>query len=188
MMKYHDKEWGVPVHDDNHLFEVLVLDGAQAGLSWNTILNKRENYRQAFNNFDVKKVAVYDSKKIRQLLQDEGIVRNKLKIVSAIRNAKVFMAIQKEFGSFDSYIWGFVDGTPINNKRKRMVGIPASTELSDAISNDLKKRGMNFVGSIIIYSVMQSIGLVNDHEIGCFRYKKLGVRKVHQNNFIKKIA
>lgn len=173
MMSYHDKEWGAPVHDDNHLFEVLILDGAQAGLSWNTILNKRENYRKAFDNFDVKKVAMYNSSKIEKLLQDGGIVRNKLKINSAVRNAKVFLEIQKEFGSFDSYIWGFTDGKPINNRRKRMADIPATTELSDAISKDLKIRGMNFVGSTIIYAIMQSIGLVNDHEIGCFRYNKL---------------
>ena len=173
MIKYHDKEWGVPVHDDNHLFEVLILDGAQAGLSWSTILNKRENYRKAFDNFDVKKVAKYDSKKVKKLLQNEGIVRNRLKIASAIRNAKVFIEIQKEFGSFDTYIWGFVKGKPIKNKRKSIKDIPATTELSDAISKDLKARGMNFVGSTIIYAVIQAIGLVNDHETSCFRYNKL---------------
>jgi len=173
MMEYHDTEWGVPVHDDNHLFEVLILDGAQAGLSWNTILNKRENYRRAFDNFDVKKVAKYSSKKVTELLQNEGIVRNKLKINSAIRNAKVFISIQKEFGSFDKYIWGFVDGKPVKNKRKRMSDIPATTKLSDTISKDLKNRGMNFVGSTIIYAIMQSIGLVNDHEIDCFRCSEL---------------
>jgi len=173
MISYHDKEWGVPVHDDNHLFEVLILDGAQAGLSWNTILNKRENYRVAFDNFDVKKVAKYNSKKVESLLQNEGIVRNKLKVNSSIRNAKAFIEIQKEFGSFDKYIWGFVNGKPIKNKVKRMSDIPISTELSDVISADLKKRGMNFVGSTIIYAVMQAIGLVNDHETSCFRYKKL---------------
>ena len=173
MMLYHDKEWGVPVHDDNHLFELLILEGAQAGLSWNTILNKRENYRKAFDNFNVKKVAKYNSRKVQKLLQDEGIVRNKLKVNSAIRNANVFLDIQKEFGSFDSYIWGFVKGKPIQGKRKRMKDIPALTELSDEISKDLKKRGMNFVGSTIIYAFMQSMGLVNDHEIGCFRYKEL---------------
>ncbi len=173
MLSYHDKEWGVPVHDDNHLFEVLILDGAQAGLSWNTIMNKRENYRKAFDNFDVKKVAKYNSKKIAKLLQNEGIVRNKLKINSAIRNAKVFLEIQKEFGSFDKYIWGFVDGKPIKNKLKKMSDIPAKTELSDEISKDLKECGMNFVGSTIIYAVMQTIGMVNDHETSCFRYDKL---------------
>lgn len=173
MVSYHDKEWGVPVHDDNHLFEVFVLDGAQAGLSWNTILNKRENYRKAFDNFNVKKVAKYDSKKVQKLLLDEGIVRNKLKIASAIRNAKVFLEIQKEFGSFDRYIWGFVDGKPIKNKHKRMSDIPATTELSDNISKDLKARGMNFVGSTIVYAIMQTIGLVNDHETSCFRYNEI---------------
>ncbi len=173
MLSYHDKEWGVPVHDDYHLFEVLILDGAQAGLSWNTILNKRENYRNAFDNFDVKKVAKYNSIKIASLLRNKGIVRNKLKINSAIRNAKVFLEIQKEFGTFDEYIWGFVDGKPIKNGRKQMSDIPATSELSDIISLNLKNRGMNFVGSTIIYAIMQTIGLVNDHEINCFRYNKL---------------
>ncbi|MCH8986904.1 DNA-3-methyladenine glycosylase I [Patescibacteria group bacterium] len=173
MAEYHDKEWGVPVHDDRHLFEVLILDGAQAGLSWRTILNKRENYRKAFDNFDVKKVAKYDAKKMRELLHDEGIVRNRLKIASAVGNAKVFMEIQKEFGSFDAYIWGFVNGKPIRNKWKRMSDLPAYTELSDTISKDLKRRGMNFVGSTIIYAIMQGIGMVNDHEVRCFRYNKL---------------
>ncbi|MCP6719812.1 MAG: DNA-3-methyladenine glycosylase I [Patescibacteria group bacterium] len=173
MTEYHDKEWGVPVHDDRHLFEILILDGAQAGLSWRTILNKRENYRKAFDNFDVKKIAKYDAKKTRKLLQDKGIVRNRLKIASAVRNAKVFIEIQKEFGSFDKYIWGFVNGKPIKNKWKRMSDLPARTELSDNISKDLKRRGMNFVGSTIIYAIMQTIGMVNDHEVGCFRYNKL---------------
>ncbi len=173
MAEYHDKEWGVPVHDDRRLFEVLILDGAQAGLSWRTILNKRENYREAFDNFDVKKVAKYDAKKMQELLQDEGIVRNKLKIASAVRNAKVFMEIQKEFGSFDAYIWGFVNGKPIKNKWKRLSDLPARTELSDTISKNLKRHGMNFVGSTIIYAIMQGIGMVNDHEMGCFRYNKL---------------
>jgi DNA-3-methyladenine glycosylase I len=172
-MEYHDSEWGVEVHDDRHLFEVLVLDGAQAGLSWRTILNKRENYRKAFDNFDVRKVAKYDSKKIQQLLQNKGIVRNKLKIASAIRNAKVFMNIQKEFGTFDAYIWKFVNGKSIKNKYKNMSEVPASTELSETISKDLKNRGMNFVGSTIIYAIMQTIGMVNDHEIDCFRYNKI---------------
>ena len=171
--EYHDKEWGVPVHDDRHLFEVLILDGAQAGLSWRTILNKRENYRKAFDNFNVKHVAKYDAKKIQKLLRDKGIVRNRLKIASAVRNAKVFMEIQKEFGSFDKYIWGFVNGKPIKNKWRRMSDLPARTELSDVISKDLKDRGMNFVGSTIIYAIMQTIGMVNDHEVGCFRYNNL---------------
>lgn len=173
MEKYHDKEWGVPVHDDRHLFEVLVLDGAQAGLSWRTILHKRENYRKVFNNFDVKKVAKYDAKKIKELLHNKGIVRNKLKIASAVRNAKVFVEIQKEFGSFDIYIWGFVKGKTVKNKWKRMSDLPAHTMLSDTISEDLKRRGMNFVGSTIIYAIMQSIGMVNDHEIECFRYRAI---------------
>jgi len=173
MEAYHDKEWGVPVHDDRRLFEVLVLDGAQAGLSWRTILHKRENFRKAYDNFNVKKVAKYDDKKIKKLLEDEGIIRNRLKITSAIRNAKIFLVIQKEFGSFDRYIWGFVQGKPIINKWKRSSDIPAYTKLSDRISDDLKQRGMNFVGSTIIYAVMQSIGLVNDHQVNCFRYKKL---------------
>lgn len=173
MTKYHDEEWGVPVHDDRHLFEVLILDGAQAGLSWSTIINKRENYRKAFDNFDVKKVAKYDAKKVKELLGNAGIVRNKLKIASAIRNAKVFIEIQKEFGSFDKYIWGFTKGKRVVNKRKSMREVPANTELSDTISKDLKKRGMNFVGSTIVYAIMQAIGLVNDHEIRCFRYKEV---------------
>ena len=173
MTEYHDKEWGVPVHDDSHLFEVLVLDGAQAGLSWRTILNKRENYRKAFDNFDVKKVAKYDVRKIRELMNDKGIVRNRLKIASAVTNSKVFIEIQYKFGSFDAYIWGFVNGKPIKNKWKKVSDIPAHTELSDTISKDLKRRGMNFVGSTIIYAIMQTIGMVNDHEIGCFRYNEL---------------
>lgn len=174
MMSYHDNEWGVPVHDDRHLFEVLILDGAQAGLSWNTIMNKRENYRKAFDNFDVKKVSEYGADKISELLSNEGIVRNKLKVNSAIKNAKVFIEIQKEFRSFDTYMWKFVDGKTIDGKRKLMSDIPAVTELSDIISADLKKRGMNFVGSTIIYAVMQTIGIVNDHEVSCYRYKELG--------------
>jgi len=173
MASYHDLEWGVPQHDDNRLFEVLVLDGAQAGLSWRTILNKRENYRNAFDGFNVKKVASYDDKKVKELLQNEGIVRNKLKIASAIRNANVFIEIQKEFGSFDNYIWAFVDNKPIQNKRKSLSEVTATTPLSDKISKDLKKRGMNFVGSTIIYAIMQTIGMVNDHTIKCFRYDEL---------------
>ena len=170
MAQYHDTEWGVPVHDDRHLFEKIVLDGAQAGLSWRTILNKRESYRKAFDNFDVKKVARYTPKKIEKLMLNEGIVRNRLKINSAVKNAKAFTEIQTEFGSFDAYIWGFVNGKPIKCKRKRMADIPATTELSDTISKDLKRRGMSFVGSTIIYAVMQSMGMVNDHLTSCFRY------------------
>lgn len=171
--EYHDNDWGVPVHDDRLLFEMLILEGAQAGLSWSTILNKRASYKKAFDNFDAKKVAAYDDGKIQELLGNEGIVRNRLKIASAIRNAKVFLEIQQEFGSFDTYIWGFVDGKPIQNHRKKMSDIPALTDLSDAISKDLKKRGMNFIGSTIIYAYMQSIGMVNDHEVGCFRYAEV---------------
>jgi DNA-3-methyladenine glycosylase I len=170
---YHDKEWGVPVHDDRHFFEHIVLEGAQAGLSWITILKRRENYRKAFDNFDVKKVAGYDEEKIEELILDAGVIRNRLKIKSAIKNAKVFMAIQKEFGSFDKYFWGFTDGKVIDNKIKTMKDIPATSELSDTISKDLKKRGMSFIGSTIIYAMMQSVGMVNDHEISCFRYKEL---------------
>jgi DNA-3-methyladenine glycosylase I len=170
---YHDKEWGVPVHDDRHFFEHVVLEGAQAGLSWITILKRRENYRKAFDNFDVKKVAGYDEEKIEELILDAGVIRNRLKIKSAIKNAKVFMAIQKEFGSFDKYFWGFTDGKVIDNKIKTMKDIPATSELSDTISKDLKKRGMSFIGSTIIYAMMQSVGMVNDHEISCFRYKEL---------------
>lgn len=168
-LDYHDHEWGVPLHDDNKLFEFLILEGAQAGLSWLTILKKRENYRKTFDNFDPKKVSQYGEKKYAELMQNVGIVRNKLKIRSAINNAKVFLEIQKEFGTFDNYIWGFVNHKPIKNHFKSIKEIPAKTSLSDQISKDLKKRGMNFVGSTIIYAMMQAIGMVNDHEVGCFR-------------------
>ncbi|MDW7660653.1 MAG: DNA-3-methyladenine glycosylase I [Bacillota bacterium] len=167
-VKYHDEEWGVPVHDDMKHFEMLILEGAQAGLSWETILKKRENYRVAFDGFDPKTVASYDESKELELLKNEGIVRNKLKIKSAIRNAGVFIDIQHEFGSFDDYIWGFVNGEPIQNNFGSLKELPAKTELSDKISGDLKKRGMNFVGSTIIYAYMQAIGLVNDHTNNCF--------------------
>lgn len=169
---YHDKEWGVPLHDENKLFEFLILEGAQAGLSWLTVLKKRENYRDAFDNFNLKKVANYNEKKKKQLLENQGIIRNKLKIDSAIRNAKVFLEIQNEYGSFDNYIWTFVKHKPIKNKIKSIKEIPSKTELSDKISKDLKNRGMNFVGSTIIYAFMQAIGIVNDHTIDCFRYKQ----------------
>ncbi|MBL7055643.1 DNA-3-methyladenine glycosylase I [Candidatus Woesearchaeota archaeon] len=169
---YHDKEWGMEVHDDNKLFELLILEGAQAGLSWLTVLKKRENYRKAFDNFNPKKVSNYNDKKIRELLDNEGIIRNKLKVNSAIRNAKVFLDIQKEFGSFDNYIWGFVDNKQINSSFKALSEIPPKTDLSDKISKDLKERGMNFVGSTIMYAFMQSVGMVNDHVVGCFRYEK----------------
>ena len=175
MAEYHDKEWGVPMHDDPRLFEVLVLDGAQAGLSWRTILNKRENYRKAFDNFNVKKVARYTAKKQKRLMQNKGIVRNRLKVASAVQNAKIFLEIQKEFCSFDTYIWKFVGGKPIINRWENLSDMPARTELSDKISKDLKKRGMTFVGSTIIYAIMQTIGMVNDHKVGCFRHNKLRI-------------
>ena len=170
---YHDKEWGTPVHDDRTLFEFLVLEGAQAGLSWDTILQKRINYRKAFNNFDAKKVAKYDASKQKTLLKNPGIIRNRLKIASAIRNAKAFLAVQKEFGSFDKYIWQFVGGKPKINSWRAGQRVPASTPESDAMSKDLKKRGFNFVGSTICYAFMQATGMVNDHAVECFRYSKL---------------
>ena len=168
---YHDEDWGVPVHNDTMLFEMLVLEGAQAGLSWQTILNKREQYKKAFDGFDPVLVAAYDDKKEASLLQDAGIVRNRLKIKSAIRNAKVFLAIQQECGSFDAYIWAFVKNKPIQNTFDTLAQVPAQTPLSETIAKDLKKRGMNFIGPTIMYAYMQSIGMVNDHETSCFRYK-----------------
>jgi DNA-3-methyladenine glycosylase I len=171
-IRYHDEEWGAPLHDDRGLFEFLILEGAQAGLSWDTILRKRENYRKAFDGFDANKVARYTDKKIAKLLQDEGIIRNRLKIASAISNAKAFLKVQKEFGSFDNYIWSFVNGKPIVNKRTEPGQVPARTDVSDAISKDLKKRGFNFVGSTIMYAFMQATGMVNDHLTTCFRYKQ----------------
>jgi len=168
---YHDREWGVPVHDDRALFEFLILEGAQAGLSWETILRKRENYRRAFDNFDPKKVAKYDQRKVAKLLDDEGIIRNRLKIASAIENAKLFLKIQTEFGSFDKYVWTFVGGKP--KQRKRGAPLPVTTADSDALSRDLKRRGFNFVGSTICYSFMQAVGMVNDHDTKCFRYRQI---------------
>jgi len=173
MIKYHDKEWGKPVHNDKKLFEFLVLEGMQAGLSWSTILNKRENFRRAFDNFDFNKVAKYNQKKINSLLKNAGIIRNKLKIESAVSNAKAFLKVRKEFGTFDKYIWGFVGGTPVNNKLRYLKDIQAKTKLSDEISKDLKKRGFKFVGSTIVYAHMQATGMVNDHILDCFRYKEL---------------
>src|SRR5579859_726399 len=167
---YHDREWGVPVHDDRLLFEFLILEGAQAGLSWITILKKRDNYRRAFNNFEARKVARYDKRKVQKLLADPGIVRNRLKIESAIQNAKAFLAVQKEFGSFDTYIWRFVGGQPIRNQRKTLKEVPARTTESDAMSKDLIRRGFRFVGSTICYAFMQAVGMVNDHTIDCFRH------------------
>ena len=171
--KYHDEEWGVPLHDDRQLFEMINLEGAQAGLSWITILRKRENYKKAFDNFDAKKIVKYDSKKIESLLQNEGIVRNRLKVNAVVTNAKAFLEIQKEFGSFDSYIWQFVGGKPLVNKRKTMGDVPAKAEESDAMSKDLLKRGFKFVGSTICYAFMQATGMVNDHVTDCFRYKQV---------------
>jgi DNA-3-methyladenine glycosylase I len=173
MIAYHDEEWGVPVHDDRLLFEFLILEGAQAGLSWSTILNKRDNYRKAFDNFDARKVAKYDPRKIKKLLGDTGIVRNRLKIGAAIQNAKAFLAVQKEFGSFDKYLWNFVGGKPIRNRRKSFKEVPAKTAESDAMSKDLLKRGFKFVGSTICYAFMQAVGMVNDHTTDCFRFKQV---------------
>ena len=170
-ISYHDREWGVPVHDDRTLFEFLILEGAQAGLSWETILRKRENYRRAFDNFDAAKVARYDEKRIRKLLNDEGIIRNRLKINAAIQNAKAFLAIQKEFGSFDKFVWSLINGKPL--RRKRAAPVPVTTAISDALSKDLKARGFKFVGSTICYSFMQAVGMVNDHDAGCFRYRQV---------------
>jgi DNA-3-methyladenine glycosylase I len=173
MIAYHDSEWGVPVHDDRRLFEFLILEGAQAGLSWSTILNKRGNYRRAFDNFDARKIARYDARKAKKLLADPGIVRNRLKIAAAIQNAKSFLAVESEFGSFDAYIWQFVGGKPIQNKRKVSEPLPAKTPQSDAMSKDLLKRGFKFVGSTICYAFMQAIGMVNDHATDCFRFNQL---------------
>ena len=172
-IRYHDREWGIPIHSDRKLFEFLILEGAQAGLSWITVLKKRPDYRKAFDNFDFNKVARYKERKIKQLLNNPGIIRNKLKIRSAISNAKAFIEVRKEFGTFNKYIWQFVDGKPIQNCFKDMKDIPATTELSDQISKDLKKRGFNFVGSTIVYAHMQATGMVNDHTMDCFRYREI---------------
>ncbi|HWP81402.1 MAG TPA: DNA-3-methyladenine glycosylase I [Bacteroidota bacterium] len=169
---YHDREWGLPVHDDRKLFEMLILEGAQAGLSWITILKKRENYRKAFDNFDANKIARYDTKKVKQLLKNKGIVRNRLKIEAAIQNAKAFLAVQKEFGSFDKYIWQFVSGRQKVNRWQSLKQIPTTTRESDAMSKDLKKRGFKFVGSTICYAFMQAVGMVNDHLVSCYRYRQ----------------
>ncbi|MEL7271498.1 MAG: DNA-3-methyladenine glycosylase I [Bacteroidota bacterium] len=170
---YHDTEWGVPVKDDPTFFEFLVLETFQAGLSWITVLRKREHFRKVFDQFDYQKIANYDSTKIQALLEDPGIIRNKLKVNAAVSNAKVFMEVQKEFGSFSTYIWGFVDGKPIKNKWQHYKEAPATTPLSDTISKDLKKRGFKFVGSTVIYAFMQATGIVNDHEVNCFRYAEV---------------
>ena len=169
---YHDAEWGVPVHDDKRLFEFLILEGAQAGLSWDTILAKRENYRKALDGFDPKRISKYTTKKKKALMRDAGIVRNRLKIGAAVQNAKAFLAVQKEFGSFDDYIWRFTGGKPIHNHWRSLKEIPARTPASDAMSRDLIKRGFKFVGSTICYAFMQAVGMVNDHTVDCFRYGK----------------
>jgi DNA-3-methyladenine glycosylase I len=170
---YHDEEWGVPLHDDRALFELLTLEGAQAGLSWDTVLKKRARYREVFDGFDVEKVARYDKKKVRELLKDAGIIRNRLKIAATISNAQAFLKVQEEFGSFDKYIWQFVGGKPKQNAWKTHSRLPAKTAESDAMSKDLQKRGFRFVGSTICYAFMQATGMVNDHLVGCFRYEEL---------------
>jgi DNA-3-methyladenine glycosylase I len=171
---YHDKEWGVPVHDDRLLFEFLILEGAQAGLSWTTILKKRDNYRKAFNGFRPEKIARYGARDVKRLLGDAGIVRNRLKIAAAIGNAKLFLAVRKEFGTFDTYLWSFVGGKPMQNRRQRMADVPARTAESDAMSRDLKRRGFKFVGSTICYALMQATGMVNDHLVTCPRHAEVG--------------
>ena len=177
MAKYHDDEWGTPLDDDRKLFEFLILEGFQAGLSWSTILSKRENFRRAFDNFDYNKVAKYDSRKLATLLKDSGIIRNRLKITAAVGNAKAFILIRKGFGTFDRYIWGFINGKPVSNKLKSFKEMPAKTPLSDLISRDLQKRGFKFVGSTIVYAHMQATGLVNDHLVSCPRYRQLVKRR-----------
>ena len=172
-IKYHDEEWGVPIHDDRHLFEFLILEGAQAGLSWTTILKKRDNYRKAYDNFDPAKIAKYNAAKQQKLLQNAGIVRNRLKVAASVINAKAFLEVQKEFGSFDEYIWGFVGNKTIQNSWKSLQELPATTKESDAMSADLKKRGLKFVGPTICYAFMQATGMVNDHTKDCFRYREL---------------
>jgi DNA-3-methyladenine glycosylase I len=179
MIRYHDDEWGVPVHDDRALFEFLILEGAQAGLSWSTILKKRDAYRKAFADFDAARIARFDGKKTATLLMDPGIVRNRLKIAATVRNARAFLEVRDEFGSFDAYVWQFVDGKPIINKPDSFRDVPAKSEISDAMSKDLKRRGFNFVGSTICYAFMQAVGMVNDHTVDCFRQRELAalVRK-----------
>ncbi|MFX1558369.1 MAG: DNA-3-methyladenine glycosylase I [Promethearchaeota archaeon] len=173
MKEYHDKEWGVPEHDDINLFEFLILEGMQAGLSWNTILNKRENFREAFDNFDYNKIAQYQENKIEKLLENKGIIRNRLKLNSVVTNAKAFIKIIEEFGSFDKYLWDFVNNKPIHSAWNTLSELPSNTELSDKISQDLKKKGFKFIGSTIIYAFMQAVGIVNDHVVNCFRYNEI---------------
>ena len=177
MRRYHDKEWGVPVHDDRRLFEFLTLEGAQAGLSWSTILGKRENYREAFAGFDPVRVARFDSRRRTSLMNNPGIVRNRLKIESTVSNARAFLDVRKEFGSFNDYLWQFVDGKPLQNRRRSLREVPARTRVSDALSIDLTKRGFRFVGSTIMYAFMQAVGMVNDHEISCYRQRELARRR-----------
>ena len=172
-VRYHDREWGVPVKNDRRLFELLILEGAQAGLSWDTILAKRENYWKAFDGFDPRKVSRYSARKKQSLLRNPGIVRNRLKIEAAVVNARCFLALQKEWGSFSRYLWQFVGGRPLRNRHRSMASVPARTEVSDALSKDLKRRGFKFVGTTIMYAFMQATGMVNDHVIGCFRYRKV---------------
>jgi len=172
-LRYHDEEWGVPVHDDQRLFEFLILEGAQAGLSWAMVLNKRARYREVFAEFDPARVARFTSRKREQLLKDPGIIRNRLKVEAAVNNARNFLAVQEEFGSFDAYVWRFVDGAPIRNRWNKLKDIPATTPVSDALCKDLKRRGFKFVGSTIMYAFMQAVGMVNDHETGCFRHREV---------------
>jgi DNA-3-methyladenine glycosylase I len=171
-IRYHDDEWGVPIHDDRKLFEFLILEGAQAGLSWDTVLKKRENYRAAFDGFDAKKISRYDRRKVASLLKNDGIIRNRLKIASTVKNAKAFLEVQREFGSFDRYVWNLVDGCPVPDRKSRDE-LPASTPASDALSKDLKKRGFTFVGTTICYAFMQAVGMINDHAPTCFRYSAI---------------
>jgi len=173
MIEYHDRDWGVPIHDDPKLFELLTLEGAQAGLSWETVLRKREGYRAAFDHFDVEKVASYGLERIEELLQNPGIIRNRRKIEATVGNAGAFLAIQQEFGAFDGYVWRFVGGKPVDNSRQDLAEVPATTPLSDELSADLKRRGFKFVGSTICYAFMQATGMVNDHLTGCFRYREV---------------
>ena len=184
---YHDDEWGVPIHDDRSLFEFLILEGAQAGLSWSTILKKREGYRKAFNNFDARKISKYSEADIPRLLHNSEIIRNRLKISAAITNARAFLQLQKEFGSFDNYIWQFVKGKTIRNSWKKITDIPSSTPESDAMSKDLKRRGFKFVGTTICYAFMQAVGMVNDHVVGCFRYGELKT-KAGLNESVRRIG
>ena len=185
---YHDNEWGVAIHDDRSLFEFLILEGAQAGLSWSTILKKREGYRKAFHNFDARKISRYTEKDVSRLLANSEIIRNRLKITATITNARAFLQLQKEFGSFDQYIWKFVDGKPIRNSWKKITDIPSSTPKSDAMSKDLKKRGFKFVGATICYALMQAVGMVNDHIVGCFRYGELKNKSEHNESFKRDAA